>query len=147
VTALYEVVPVGAEPVALADSGLTYQDVSVRPSARHSRELLTVRVRYKTPTGSESKLFSRPLTDRGGEADEDFRFASAVAGFAMLLRDSEHRGTATFDRVIALARGARGEDPEGYRVEFLRLMETARDLMAPSDDARDRDPSDPVPLE
>jgi Ca-activated chloride channel family protein len=147
VTALYEVVPVGAEPVALADDGLTYQDVSVRPSARHSRELLTVRVRYKTPTGSESKLFTRALTDRGGEADEDLRFASAVAGFAMLLRDSEHRGTATFDRVIALARGAGGEDPEGYRVEFLRLVETARDLMAPSDDARDRDPSAPVPLE
>ena len=147
VTALYEVVPVGAEPVALADDGLTYQDVSVRPSARHSRELLTVRVRYKTPTGSESKLFSRPLTDRGGESDEDFRFASAVAGFAMLLRDSEHRGTATFDRVIALARGAHGEDSEGYRAEFLRLVETASDLMAPSDDPRDRDPSAPVPLE
>lgn len=147
VTALYEVVPVGAEPVALADSGLTYQDVSVRPSARHSRELLTVRVRYKLPTAAESRLFSRPVTDRGGEPDEDFRFASAVAGFAMLLRDSEHRGTATFDRVIALARGARGSDPEGYRTEFVSLVEAARDLMAPPEEQRDRDSSAPVPLE
>jgi Ca-activated chloride channel family protein len=147
VTALYEVVPVGAEPVALADSGLTYQDVSVRPSARRSRELLTVRVRYKPPTGAESRLFTRPVTDRGDEPNEDFRFASAVAGFAMLLRDSEHRGTVTFDRVIALARGARGDDPGGYRAEFAGLVETARDLMAPSDDSGDRDLSPPIPVE
>jgi Ca-activated chloride channel homolog len=147
VTALYEVVPVGAEPVALADEGLTYQDVAVRPEARRSRELLTVRIRYKRPTGAESRLFSRALTDRGGEPDEDFRFASAVAGFAMLLRDSEHRGSATFDRVVALARGARGDDPEGDRAEFLRLVETARDLMAPPDDGRDGDTSARPPLE
>ena len=147
VTALYEVVPVGAEPVALTDDGLNYQDVTIRPSARRSSELLTVRVRYKLPTGSESRLLSRPVTDRNAEPDEDFRFASAVAGFAMLLRDSEHRGTASFERVIALARGARGSDVEGYRAEFVGLVETARDLMAPSDEVRDRDPSPPVPLE
>jgi Ca-activated chloride channel family protein len=133
VTALYEVVPVGAEPVALADDGLTYQDVSVRPSARRSRELLTVRVRYKLPAGSESRLFARPVADREREPDQDFRFASAVAGFAMLLRDSEHRGTITYDRVLALARGARGDDPEGYRDELVRLVETARDLAATTD--------------
>jgi Ca-activated chloride channel family protein len=146
VTALYEVVPVGAEPVALADDGLTYQDVSVRPSASRSRDLLTVRVRYKLPGGSESRLFSRRVADRGVEPDEDFRFASAVAGFAMLLRDSEHRGTATFDRVIALARSARGEDPEGYRAEFVGLVETARDLMAPADETGEPDQL-PRPLE
>jgi Ca-activated chloride channel family protein len=147
VTALYEVVPVGAEPVALADGGLTYQDVSVRPSARRSRELLTARVRYKLPSGSESRLFSRALVDRRVEPDEDFRFASAVAAFAMLLRDSEHRGSATFDRVMALARSARGDDTEGYRAELVRLVETARDLMAPAEAPGDRDPSPPVPLE
>ena len=64
-TALYEVVPVGAEPVALGDDSLTYQQVSVRPSARGSRDLLTVRVRYKAPAGSTSRLLSRPLADRG----------------------------------------------------------------------------------
>jgi Ca-activated chloride channel homolog len=147
VTALYEIVPVGAEPVALADDGLAYQDVSVRPSARRSRELLTVRVRYKLPTGAESRLLSRPVTDRDAEPDGDFRFASAVAGFAMLLRDSEHRGTASFERTIALARGARGSDVEGYRAEFVGLVKTARELMAPSDEVRDRDSSPPVPLE
>jgi Ca-activated chloride channel family protein len=134
VTALYEVVPVGADPVALADDGLRYESVSVRPSARASSELLTVRVRYKTPAGLTSRLLSRTLADRGTEPDEDFRFATAVAGFAMLLRDSEHRGSATFDRVIALARGARGDDPEGYRSEFVMLVETARDLSQPADE-------------
>ena len=124
----------GADPVALADDDLRYQSVSVRPSARASKELLTVRVRYKTPTGSTSRLLSRTLADRGAEPDEDFRFASAVAGFAMLLRDSEHRGSATFDRVIALARGARGDDPEGYRSEFVTLVEAARDLSGPTDE-------------
>jgi Ca-activated chloride channel family protein len=140
VTALYEVVPVGAEPVALADDSLTYQQVSVRPSARGSRDLLTVRVRYKAPAGSTSRLLTRPLADRGGEPGEDFRFASAVASFAMLLRDSEHRGSATFDRVIELARGARGSDPEGYRAEFVTLVETARDLSRPGDDEDSRRP-------
>jgi Ca-activated chloride channel family protein len=134
VTALYEVVPVGADPVRPADDSLTYQHMSVRPSARASRDLLTVRVRYKAPSGSTSRLLTRPLADRAAEPGDDFRFASAVASFAMLLRDSEHRGSATFDRVIALARGAPGADPEGYRAEFVALVETARDLSRPGDD-------------
>jgi Ca-activated chloride channel family protein len=134
VTALYEVVPVGAAPVTLADDSLTYQSVSLRPTARRSPELMTLRVRYKAPTGSRSRLFTRPLVDRGGSrAGGDFRFASAVAAFAMLLRDSEHRGDAGFDQVIALARGARGEDPGGYRAEFVRLVETAKSLASPDD--------------
>jgi len=96
-------------------------------------------VRYKLPTESESRLFTRPVTAGGREPDQDFRFATAVAGFAMLLRDSEHRGTASFDQILALARGARGDDPEGYRAELTRLVETARDLLAPPDEPRDRD--------
>jgi Ca-activated chloride channel family protein len=145
VTALYEVVPVGAEPVTRADDSLTYQHMSVRPSARASRDLLTVRVRYKAPSGSTSRLLTRPLADRAAEPGDDFRFASAVASFAMLLRDSEQRGSATFDRVIALARGARGADPEGYRGEFVTLVETARDLAQPGDD--EEEPRRPVSVE
>jgi Ca-activated chloride channel family protein len=134
VTAVYLVVPVGAEPVALADDGITYQVVSVLPSSRRSGDLFTVRVRYKLPARSESRLFARPVADWEREPDQDFRFASAVAGFAMLLQDSEHRGTLTYDRVIALARDARGDDPEGYRAELVHLVETARDLAAPDPD-------------
>ena len=128
VTALYEVVPVGAEPVALGDDSLTYQQVSLRPGARHSGELLTVRVRYKDPKGSTSRLLEQPVNDRTGAASEDMRFASAVAEFGMLLRESEHRGNASWEQVLSLARGARGEDEQGYRGEFVGLVETARTL-------------------
>ncbi|MEO8089609.1 MAG: VWA domain-containing protein, partial [Gemmatimonadales bacterium] len=129
VTALYEVVPVGATPVALADDSLTYQHVSLRPSASKSSELLTVRLRYKDPKGSTSRLLSTAVTDRrGGAASEDMRFASAVAGFAMLLRNSDHKGAVSFDQVLTLARSARGDDPLGYRGEFIGLVEAARTL-------------------
>ena len=129
VTALYEVVPVGATPVALGSDSLTYQEVSVRPSARRTNELLTVRVRYKEPQGTRSRLLELPVVDRGRErGSEDLRFASAVAEFALLLRQSEHRGSASYEQVLALARGARGDDPEGYRGEFIGMVETARTL-------------------
>jgi Ca-activated chloride channel family protein len=131
VTALYEVVPAGARPVALSDDSLTYQEVSLRPGARHSSELLTVRLRYKDPKGSTSKLLEAPVTDRTGAASEDMRFASAVAEFALLLRDSEHKGQASWEQVLSLARGARGEDEQGYRGEFVGLVETARTLAGP----------------
>jgi Ca-activated chloride channel family protein len=129
VTALYEVVPVGAEELASADDSLTYQQVTVRSSARHSGELMTVRVRYKDPKGSTSRLLEAPVVERGeGKGSEDMRFASAVAEFALLLRDSEHKGAASYDQVLALARSARGADPQGYRGEFITLVETARTL-------------------
>jgi Ca-activated chloride channel homolog len=128
VTALYEVVPV-TRPVAEVDDSLVYQDVSVRPDARRSDELLTVRVRYKDAQGSVSRLLETPVKDRNnGRASEDMRFASAVAGFALLLRDSEHRGGASFDQVLSLARGARGDDENGYRGEFIGLVEAAKTL-------------------
>jgi Ca-activated chloride channel family protein len=56
------------------------------------------------------------------------RFASAVAGFALLLRNSDHKGAISFDQVLTLARSARGNDPWGYRGEFIGLVEAARTL-------------------
>jgi len=88
-----------------------------------------VRVRYKDPKGSTSRLLEVPVVDRGaGKGSEDMRFAAAVAEFAMLLRDSEHKGSASWDQALALARDARGADPQGYRGEFVTLVETARAL-------------------
>jgi Ca-activated chloride channel family protein len=128
VTALYEVVPVGARAVTLDDDSLTYQETSLRPGARHSSELLTVRLRYKDPKGSTSQLLETAVNDRTSAASEDLRFASAVAEFAMLLRDSEHKGEASWEQTLSLARGARGDDEQGYRGEFIGLVETARSL-------------------
>lgn len=91
--------------------------------------MLTVRLRYKEPAGSTSRLITSSVEDRGsGHASEDLRFASSVAAFAMLLRDSENMGSVTFDQVIEMARGARGADPEGYRGEFIGLVQAAQAL-------------------
>jgi len=128
VTALYEVVPAGARTVTVADDSLTYQETSLRPGARHSQELLTVRLRYKDPKGSTSQLLETAVNDRSRAASEDLRFASAVAEFAMLLRDSENKEGASWEQTLSLARGARGEDEQGYRGEFIGLVETARSL-------------------
>ena len=139
VTALYEVVPVGAAPVATGGDSLTYQQVAIRQSARQSAELMTVRLRYKEPTGSKSRLLSEPVVDRGDRgASADLRFASAVAAFGMLLRGSEFKGSATYDLVLALAREARGEDPEGYRAEFITMVDQARMLSTKSDTAMEQ---------
>ena len=129
----------GVTPVAEGDDSLTYQHVTLRPQARRSAELLTVRLRYKDPRGTTSRLLETPVVDRsGGTASEDMRFASAVAEFALLLRDSEHRGQAGYEQVLRLARGARGEDEQGYRGEFIGLVETARTLSAEAGDGGPR---------
>lgn len=96
-------------------------------------ELLTVKLRYKSPQGDASKLLSFPVTDKGMElsdAPEDFRFAAAVACFGLVLRESERRGDATFELALELARSGKGEDPDGYRSEFLQLVQLAKALAA-----------------
>ncbi len=128
VTALYEVVPVGAAPVAVANDSLTYQQVTVRSTASRSSELMTVKLRYKDPNGTSSRLLSTPVLDRGERGSPDLQFASAVAAFAMVLRNSEYKGQASYDLVLRLAREARGQDPEGYRTEFISMVERARTL-------------------
>ena len=127
VTALYEIVPADGE--GGRDDGavdpLRYQD---RPKPTGSGDWFTVKLRYKQPASSTSRVFERVVRNDTGTPSTDFRFVSAVASFGMLLRDSEHKGQATFSSVLALARGARGADEEGYRAEFIRLVETAATL-------------------
>jgi Ca-activated chloride channel family protein len=129
VTALYEIVPVGA---SFAGTGgdlddLKYQSVEPRPGV-NGDEWLTVQLRYKEPDGTASRLLTHPLRVRRPVAEPagDFRFAAAVAAFGLVLRDSEYRGTATLDQVLQLARGAEGRDADGERAEFVRLVESAR---------------------
>ena len=96
-----------------------------------SPELLTVKLRYKLPEEDTSTRLEVPLVDPGTElagTDDDFRFAAAVAGFGMLLRNSPYKGEADFDAIVELAGGARGDDPDGYRAEFVRLVRLAADL-------------------
>lgn len=127
VTALYEIVPAGQERGVASVDELRYQSTQPTGSAFGS-ELMQLKVRYKEPQGSTSRLISRTITDRNQSvyaASENLRFAAAVAQFGMLLRESEHKGEASFTDVLALARSARGADREGYRSEFIELVETA----------------------
>ena len=129
VTALYEVVPAG-EPVPRRDvDELRYQpEADDPPLSEFDDELLYVKVRYKDPDGTKSKLLEQAVTDRRRSPSADFRFAAAVAGFGMLLRDSEHAGDLTLSDVVRLAERGKGYDLRGYRGEFIRLVETTRDL-------------------
>jgi Ca-activated chloride channel family protein len=138
VTALFEVVPRGVEIDVNGVSGdepLRYRQPAAaaeQPRAeRTTTELLDLRIRYKDPEGSASRLVELPLIDRGANfstASADFRFASAVAGFGMILQDSAYKGSATFDWVLATARSSRGADKNGYREEFIRLVQRAMQI-------------------
>ncbi len=130
VTALYEVIPVGVEsPVTVRElDSLRYQTNLTQPDGRGSPELLFVKLRYKEPNEDKSTLLDLPVMDRTGTASEDLRFAGAVAAWGMLLRNSEHCTGFGLDQVARLAKGALGADKEGYRIEFVRLVETAHTL-------------------
>jgi Ca-activated chloride channel family protein len=133
VTALYEVVPVGQKFENPGIDPLKYQQ-PVQPSEMsNSNELMTVKLRYKPPTQNESKLVTVSLADSKAKlssASENFKFASAVAAFGMLLRDSKYKADASYNEVLALARASVGLDRQGYRSEFIQLVETARLLSA-----------------
>jgi len=125
VTALYEIVPPGVPLDAPAVDPLKYQREAREASAAASGELLTVKVRYKEPEGETSRLLSRVLMNRPSPMTADLGFASAVAEFGMLLLDSPFRGDASFESVLALARAFKGNDEEGYRAQFIQLVERA----------------------
>ncbi|MFQ5527452.1 MAG: von Willebrand factor type A domain-containing protein [Thermoanaerobaculia bacterium] len=134
VTVLYEIVPAGSDEELPGVDELKYQESRLRRVATTSEELLTVKLRYKEPNSDTSKLLSVPLTDRStpfAATSDDFRFASAVAEFGMLLRKSELRGDASYESVLARAGAALASDAGGYRSEFLKLAEQARLLAGP----------------
>ncbi len=133
VTALYEVVPVGVDSsVKLPEAiDLKYQNKEESSKAEASDELLTVHLRYKLPDAETSTPMSLAVLDGGqqfGEATPDFQFAAAIASFGMLLRGSQYKGDSTYDGVLEIAAAAKGNDPFGYRGEFLALVKTARAL-------------------
>ncbi|MCM2305815.1 MAG: DUF3520 domain-containing protein, partial [Elusimicrobia bacterium] len=131
VTALYEVVPVGVKDDSLPSvDPLKYQTPAApAPAASESKELLTVKFRYKKPDETASRLLSRPLADEDREwtqASPDFKFAASAAGFGMMLRHSKTKGSLTYDKVRAMAKEGQGKDEDGYRAEMVRLVEKAK---------------------
>jgi Ca-activated chloride channel homolog len=131
VTALYEIIPARVKGSRFAGpvDELKYQTNQLHPKAAGSKEVLTLKLRYKDPADSTSKLLQQVVTDRFTDLNhtsENFRFAAAVAAFGLLLRDSEFKGQASHAGVLALAEKARGQDLEGYRAEFINLVKSAQ---------------------
>lgn len=126
VTALYEIVPAGVDsPVTGgAIDPLRYQQAAASPATAGSPdEVAFVRARYKQPGTERSILLEQAVQAAVGRPTPDFDFATAVAGFGMLLRDSEHRGSIDVSRILELARRGRGSDEHGHRAEFIQLVE------------------------
>ncbi|MCH7676783.1 VWA domain-containing protein [candidate division KSB1 bacterium] len=128
VTALYEIIPVGVKSDFIKSvDELKYQKGEVTNQAS-SDELMTVKLRYKKPKEDKSRLLSIVIKDKTvklAESSDNFKFASAVAEFGMLLRDSEFKSQASYENVIELANTAKGKDTEGYRAEFVQLVKKA----------------------
>ena len=132
VTALYEIVPLQQRALlAKLDGSL---DKTFAPAVGETTEpLLIVNLRYKKP----SELTSRPIEHRViddnrdfGHASDDLKFAAAVAGFGMLLRDSPYKGSLTYDGVLEIAQASLKNDPSGYRREFAELVGRGKALSA-----------------
>ena len=134
VTALYEVVPAGSDEPLPGVDPLKYQKTTVRTSAAGGDEVMTVKLRYKPPQGSKSRLLTRVLESPvdGTVPSSAFRFAAAVAEFGLCLRDSPHKGSSDYDHAFEQVRQALGSDEEGRRSELLFLIKTAKNLTTQS---------------
>jgi Ca-activated chloride channel family protein len=131
VTALYEVVLKGqgdGKTTPKVDP-LKYQQKETKGT--YGNEMLTVKFRYKKPDGDKSIYLDRILENKitpDGKLSNNFKFSASVAEFGMLLVDSEYKGTATFDHAKALAKDSQGKDKNGYRQEFIHLIDAAKEL-------------------
>jgi Ca-activated chloride channel homolog len=130
VTALYELIPAGEKSDVPEVSPLKYQRGTLR-STGNAHEALTVTIRYKAPDARKSTQMSAVVRNEATNT-EALGFPAAVASFGMLLRDSEFRGSATWQSTRALAEKFRGEDRFEHRAEFIRLIGTAEALSDPT---------------
>jgi Ca-activated chloride channel family protein len=121
VTALYEITP--ANSTAKLVDPLRYG--KAEPSAGGG-EYAFVKLRYKLPNEETSKLITQPVSAANEAASKEATFAAAVAAFGQLLRGGQYTKSFTYDDVITLALSAKGDDPFGYRAEFINLVRTAK---------------------
>ncbi|GLB47886.1 vWA domain-containing protein [Neptunitalea lumnitzerae] len=129
VTALYEIVPVGNENTT--EAGYKYQQTTIAETAYKGNELATVKFRYKAPEANESTLLEEIIKDNGvtlNKTSDNFRFSAAVAEFGLLLRDSKFKGISNYAQVLALAKAAKGTDENGYRIEFIKMVDMAKNF-------------------
>jgi Ca-activated chloride channel family protein len=149
VTALYEVIPVGVKSSFLEKiDKLRYQkDKSSITVTAKNGEIMNIKLRYKKPDGDVSSLIEHPVMDNDIKLEntsDNFRFAAAVAEFGLLLRNSSFKSDASFTQVIGLAKKAKGEDKEGYRKEFIKLVSSAGLIASTNEDQEEETDSKPV---
>ena len=132
VMAFYEIVTYQSGET-IDSSDLKYQSNDIRQEWEN--EWMEVRIRYKDPDGDISEKIVHPISQQEykDNASENFRFASAVAEFGMLLSESEYKGTSSFESVKTRASKAMGEDSEGYRKSFIELVEAAESFQRKAD--------------
>ena len=137
VTAIYELTPAGSEARMVDD--LRYQDEDIKqPAAAQGEkngEYAFLKLRYKLPEESKSRLISQAIAqgdmlESVQQADQEVRFAAAVAAFGQLLKGGTYTGDYSFDDVIELAQSAKGNDPFGCRAEFINLVRLAKTARA-----------------
>ncbi|QJP35042.1 DUF3520 domain-containing protein [Nonlabens sp. Ci31] len=126
VTALYEIVPTGKSSEHLKElTDLKYTNTSF--SKDFNDELFTVKLRYKKPDGDKSIAMEFVQRNKTTKADDNMQFAAAVALFGMQLRHSKYTNSTDLDAVIKLAKKGKGTDEDGYRAEFIRLVESYKE--------------------
>ncbi len=137
VTALYEIIPAGSHESLKSIDPLKYQNKGGEKSkaiivdTNHRAELMTVKLRYKQPDGFTSTKVEIPIKGKVMDLEntsDNFRFSASIAEFGLILRNSQYKEDASMEHVIAMAKAARGEDEEGYRSEFLKLVKLADSL-------------------
>lgn len=129
VTALYEVIPVGVKDnFTKSVDPLKYRGNEIQIVKGNTKEIMTIKLRYKKPDGDVSQLISQAVEDKSTplvSTSDNFRFSASVAEFGLLLRNSDYRQNASYQQVINMAKTAKGKDDNGYRAEFIRLVEAA----------------------
>lgn len=131
VTAFYEIIPTGVRDTLLVSIDPTKYRKERINSLYEKNELLTIKLRYKTPQEHKSKLINEIVKNRVTlleNCSDNFRFAASVAAFGMLLKRSKYKQNANYADVIKLAESAKGKDQQGYRSAFVQLVKAARDL-------------------
>ena len=128
VTAIYEIIPVGVQSAFVKTVDPLKYSSAPASVAASTDELMTIKFRYKEPEENVSKLIVHAVKQspslNASLNSDNFRFATAVAQFGMLLRDSEFKGSSNYTAVMALAQAALGSDPNGYRQQFVNLVKT-----------------------
>ena len=132
VTALYEIVPPQSGAL-LAKLDRSRERKFAAAAADGKEPLMIVNLRYKKPSEETSRLIEHRVIDQNldfGHATDDLKFAAAVAGFGMLLRESPYKGSLTYDGVLEIAQASLKSDPSSYRREFVDLVGKGKALSA-----------------